>query len=381
MSNNTATIEQVAKRPLRVLHVMSSLGRGGRERQLAYILKYSDPSVVISKALVFRPKDPDNSYIDEYDINDKILGYMGNQYGVRWWKKYRKAIRDWKPDIVWTWGYVEAAATILACPGLKFIHVVGSIRGTADQHRHSPYILLRNKLSFKLSNYTLGNSRYGLKSFNVKNGYVLYNGIDEDFLQLAPEEEKVKLRASLGIKKGEYTCIFIGNFRPVKDHATIIRAIQRIPKSIPFKMLFIGDGPTKADMENLAKSLHADDRIIFLGREMNVKKYLSISDIYIHSSQSEGLSNSILEAMAQDLPVIASDTGGTSEIVSEDNGRLYSYQDSEALSNAIIELLADEQLRERKSKASKLIIKNNFTIDIMIGNYEKLAKRFANDKR
>ncbi len=126
-----------------------------------------------------------------------------------------------------------------------------------------------------------------------------------------------------------------------KDHPTFLRAAQRVKESVPDAAFIIaGEGELKEMTQALARSLGIEDRTFFIGRCQDVGAVLSISDVCVLSSRSEGFSNAILEYMAAGRPVVATDVGGAREaIVHGESGYLVPAGDHDRMAEHIISLL------------------------------------------
>jgi glycosyltransferase involved in cell wall biosynthesis len=139
-----------------------------------------------------------------------------------------------------------------------------------------------------------------------------------------------------------------------KNQALIIRAFARLHfenTGIPMKLYLIGDGDTHETLRHLAADLRIADCVEFTGYIISPREYLALSDVYISSSHREGLSLSVLEAMASRLPVIATDAGGVRDLAQE-NGILIADNDEEGLYSAMKELRDNIKLRHKKAEKS-----------------------------
>jgi glycosyltransferase involved in cell wall biosynthesis len=339
--------------------------RGGRERQLATIFKYSGDQFE-NKILVFNRKKED--YLDEYQIPPEDVFYLSSKKTHKRVGEIRQVFKTQRPDIIYVWGSFEYMFCFLLAPATKAKLINGSIR-------HG--IVLFNKkqvsrfLFLHLSKYIVANSKAGLKANRLKRGYVLYNGIDKKFTAPVAKTDKKKLiREVFDDYNGEIILVSVANLVPYKDYFSILHALKNAKDNgLRFKYLAIGEGPMREQLEVELLQLDLDKEVKFVGRKSNVQNYLKAGDVFIHSSKGEGCSNAILEAMAASLPVIASDTGGTSEITGNENGRLFQYQDAEQLTTAIESVISDKEGLSEKGKRSRKIIEERFTVEKMISNY------------
>jgi glycosyltransferase involved in cell wall biosynthesis len=144
----------------------------------------------------------------------------------------------------------------------------------------------------------------------------------------------------------------VARFIEGKDHDLLLRAFARIPKGPRLRL--VGDGPTRASVENLARELGIREQVDFLGNRDDVASLLATSDVFVLASRSEMLPISILEAMRAGLPVIASDVGGVGEAVTHnENGFLVLSGSVSALAQALIDLTTDYALRLRMGHAGR----------------------------
>ena len=349
---------------IKVLHIITSLRRGGRERQLAGILKdenqhYSNKAIVFNKNM--------NSYEKEYELTGKLIYLKSRNPIVRIVDIYR-VLRTEKPNIIWTWGGFEATFGLILSALTRVKHINGSIRHGIVLHNRKQ---LWRKFILHLSKYIVANSKAGLKANKLKRGFVLYNGIDHKF-------DTYKQSTILNPdKKTEPLVSFISvaNLVPYKDYFTIIKSLaNRKKQGYVFIYNIVGDGPMKNEILNFIKDHDLEKEITILGRIEDVEKHLTQSDIFIHSSKGEGCSNAILEAMFAGLPVIASNPGGTPEIVSKENGLLFEYKNADQLELQLKKLIDDPDLRREMGRQSAKIARENFTAEVMIKNYYNILK-------
>jgi sugar transferase (PEP-CTERM/EpsH1 system associated) len=204
---------------------------------------------------------------------------------------------------------------------------------------------------------------------------VLYNGVD-----LA----KFRPHAIAATKDSNHPTLRIGSVGrlvAVKNYALLLKAFVRLPKALRCKLVLVGDGPERPLLEQLASTLHIADRVEFAGHRDDVGQLLHSIDIFVLPSLSEGMSNTLLEAMAAGLPVLASDVGGNREIIEhEHNGLIFRSEDVEGAANQLARLVADADLRMALGIAAAERVRNKFSITAMLQGYEALYRRVWNQK-
>lgn len=197
---------------------------------------------------------------------------------------------------------------------------------------------------------------------------VIYNGIDVGTLPGA--DMRARVRLELGIPDDAVVIGTVARLDPVKDLHTLIRAVgQQGLQRAPVILLVIGDGSERARLEASAREVGAGSSVRFLGHREDARDLLAACDVYANSSISEGISLTILEAMAAGLPVIATRVGGTPEIVDATCGRLVPSRDPDALASTLAALAADPILRQTLGREARARVEQHFTLDRMVREY------------
>ena len=201
---------------------------------------------------------------------------------------------------------------------------------------------------------------------------VIYNGIKEvDSQRLSRDELLSEL--GLAIDNSKYVGT-ISRLEPIKNQSMMIKAFFKVNQQIPgLKLILIGDGAKLLDLTQLAKSLGIEKDVIFTGFLDNPQRYISLFEIFLLSSFSEGTSMTLLEAMSMSKPCVVTDVGGNPEIVIDgETGMVVPSDDAEEFANAILNLLLDEDEMHAYGKAGNKRFFQKFTASHMINNYQKL---------
>jgi glycosyltransferase involved in cell wall biosynthesis len=166
-----------------------------------------------------------------------------------------------------------------------------------------------------------------------------------------------------------------------KNHRILLNAAARLRNRLAkFEVVLMGDGPLRPELEREAAELGIGDLVRFLGDRRDIPAILASLDVTVLPSDSESLSNAILESMAASVPVIASDVGGNRELVAKDRGILLPPDDVEALAGALQQLAADLPLRETLARNARRFAQENFTIEQMRKKYEDLYTELLDRK-
>ncbi len=168
--------------------------------------------------------------------------------------------------------------------------------------------------------------------------------------------------------------VTVARLNPEKDIATLLRAAAMVVKAYPgIRFEIAGSGPCRADLEKLAAELHVTDHVVFHGDVRDIPALLGRAQLFVLPSQSEGISLTLLEAMARGLPLVTTRVGGNPEVVEAGiTGLLVPASDPEALAEAIGVILADPEQGRRMGRAGRERVEMCFDIRKMMAQYEAL---------
>ena len=196
----------------------------------------------------------------------------------------------------------------------------------------------------------------------------IHNGVD---LSRFGDLERHTARLRLGLSGDAPVIGTVGRLDPVKDQAGLARAFAMVLKAQPAAMLVIaGDGPCRADLLRLVAELGIADRVRLLGARSDVPAVLAAMDVFVLPSIAEGISNTILEAMASGLPVVATRVGGSPELIEDGvGGTLVPPQDPSALAGALTVYLDEPGLRTLHGKCARRRATERFGLERMCDAY------------
>lgn len=201
------------------------------------------------------------------------------------------------------------------------------------------------------------------------------NGVDLD--RFRPDLPRHAGVGEFGFPQGAQVVLIVGGIRPVKDHATLVRAVAQVVTLRPLTRLLIvgtdyGAG-LKEELARLAATLGIREAVRFAGIRHDTPELLALSDVYVNSSVSEGMSNTILEAMATGKPVVATAVGGNSELVADgETGLLVPAGDPTGLARGIEQVLSDAELATRMGRAGRARVERRHRMERMVAEYENL---------
>jgi glycosyltransferase involved in cell wall biosynthesis len=362
---------------MRILFLIDSLKRGGKERQLFELVR-NVSTVHETYVITFSTEIEFNNirnYVTELIILPRLK--IGNISGIiTLWKK----IRTINPQIIHTWDHLSTLVSILPKLCYRIPLINGSIRYAFQMKRLSKLKILA-KLGFLFSDTIVANSMAGLLTHNLKmnkKNVVIYNGFDFSRLH---DSNKDSIIDPFIIKSNFKLCM-VANFLPSKDHITLIKACNELTNIYPdVSIILIGDGPLRESMEALIpedKKCH----YIMPGRIDHVESIVNKCDVGIllcnTQGHAEGISNAIMEYMASGLPVIATNAGGTGEIVTDGKtGFLVPPFNSEIVTNKIAYFVTHEKERKIMGEQAKASIIHNFSIQHMFQKYTQLYSNYC----
>lgn len=206
--------------------------------------------------------------------------------------------------------------------------------------------------------------------------YTITNGIDTKgkFLR------KDICKSTLGINVDRKVVVYVARICPGKNHDTLIKAWEIVANYDKTSLLvLVGDGPSKENIQNIVKVKHIEDNVRFTGSISNVEDFLSIADLGVFPSASEGLGLGLIEMMSIGLPVVASKIPACLHIIRDkDNGILYETYDYKDLANKIITVLYDNELKCRLGNKARSFVDNYYSIESMIEEHRKLYCNLLN---
>jgi sugar transferase (PEP-CTERM/EpsH1 system associated) len=208
---------------------------------------------------------------------------------------------------------------------------------------------------------------------------VLYNGVNTD--KFSPRRREAnRIKRERGIPEGRTVIGSVGRLVPIKDHGTLLNAAELlVNEGVNIHVLIVGGGPELGRLQSRVEDSTAlRGRVTFCGASGNVPELLNAMDVFVLCSVCEGMSNTILEAMASGLPIVATRAGGNPELVVDGQcGWLFAPRDVPALVQHLKRLIDEPQLRQRFGTAARLRAAAEFDLNSMVKNYHDLYFELA----
>jgi N-acetyl-alpha-D-glucosaminyl L-malate synthase BshA len=187
---------------------------------------------------------------------------------------------------------------------------------------------------------------------------------------LTRRRDVAAIRQSLA-SGGQKLLIHVSNFRPVKRVTAVIDVFARVRRRASARLLMVGDGPEMTNAVQLARSLGVSDDVVFLGEQDQVVPLLSAADAFLLPSSQESFGLAALEAMACEVPVVASRVGGLPEVITDgEDGFLHDAADLDGMAHSAERLISDRALHDRLALAARRTAERRFSDERIVPDYE-----------
>jgi len=366
---------------MKICYIIDSLAAGGKERQLVNLISgLSSKNEIL--VIVF------NDYIFFKELLNMpvelIVFKREKRNSLKTIIKVYKELNRFKPQITHIWDNISHCIALPYIIIRKTIVINSSIRygGIIKRNLKARFV---QRLAYFTAKKVISNSKQGLiveKLEKSKNAKYIYNGFDINLFENKLYEYGLKWTMDIPLLKP--AVIMVARFYSAKDYITFIKAAKiLIKKSSEIGFYCIGNGPMKDLAENESGE-YLGKNIFFLGNISNIQILLPQFTIGLllnnTNGHAEGISNAIMEYMAAGLPVIATNAGGTSELIEDGlSGFLVPSFDENAVAHRIEELLNSSDLRHSMGKRGKEIIRNKFSIEKMINSYTSQYNKLINE--
>jgi glycosyltransferase involved in cell wall biosynthesis len=239
-----------------------------------------------------------------------------------------------------------------------------------------------NRWSYRCAHRVVANSALGVRLLIDKERVPaarvleLPNFLEERAFNHVPLEVRSARRRSWGVPQGAFVIGTVARLAPVKNHAVMLRALQLLGEDV--HLVLIGEGPSRRALEELAKQLHVDRRVHFMGQLVETENLHQFFDVSVLCSRSEGFPNAVIEALAAGCPVVATPVGGVPEVIIErQTGLLVPVDQPDALAASVQELRRDAALRKRLSEAGPVRARGKYHQTAVIARLEALYQDLA----
>ncbi len=358
---------------MRIIFTLASLGSGGAERVVSLLANKMDEMGHEVEIICLKYDDV------YYQTNDNIKvvygkGLAKNNLSELFW--LRKHILQEKTDVVIAFTEGVYCFTIAALLGTK-IPVIASERLDPSAMTWKRNLLKRLLLPYVdwLVVQTRTIKEYFPKSIQKKTS-VIFNPVS-----LTPSPSP-KGEGSIQSEEKKNSIISVARLFPQKNQEMMIRAFAKIANDYPeWELVIYGEGPLRDKLEDLVSSLNLEGKVLLPGRTDHVIEELQKSKIFCLSSDYEGMSNSMIEAICVGLPVVSTKVSGTDELIQDGvNGLLVDIGDEQGMTDALEKLIQDEELMKKMGEKS-LKMKRQFQLNTIVEEWLRLIKSVTGMKK
>lgn len=364
------------ERPIRVVHVLGSFGCGGAESGVVRLVeKLGDP---FSHAIV--------SLSEDLAMAGRLPPWVPCTAVPRKEKdrllflRLARLFREREADIVHannlgTWFDAAVGARLAGCKSIMTFHGVEDPSAGLGAAK-----ICQAWLSWGLGHGVTAVSSTAADLFSrltripKSRVQTIANGVDTSVF--CPGSGNQKIRTELGLPPDLPLIGCVAALRPVKDHRGLIRSFAQILNhGVQACLVLVGDGPEKEPIDSLVQDLGIQDRVVMVGQVDNPARWLSVFDLFMLNSVTEGMSYALMEAMASGLPAVVTKVGGNPVLV--DHGRtglMVDVGDIGGMASAAAGLLEDHDARIRMGKAARQAMVDAFSLENMLKEYRLLYR-------
>lgn len=366
---------------IRVLECIRQGQIGGGESHLLSLVENMDRYIFDPVVLSFTD-GPMVERLNTLGVKTTII-HTVKPFDVTKWKKVKEWIRSEKIDLIHAHG-TRANSNILWAARSLGIPVVYTIHGWSFHDDQNPivkkvrvlgekYLTSKSTLNISVSE---SNKETGHKYFNGFRSVVVNNGINVNIFN--PERNFKSIKQELSIPENAKLVLFLARFTLQKQPLVLLKAfIEAAKKDENLFLLMVGDGEQKQEAVQIVEASEFKNRIILSPFRQDVPDVLAAAAIFVLASLWEGLPIALLEAMAMGKAIIASKVDGTREIIRhKENGLLIETDNlQQNLTESLLELSSDDQLRNQLQKNARQTVKDKFNAVDMTRQIEKIYQQ------
>ena len=363
---------------LRIAHFIDTQNKGGAEVTLMDLCVHQKQAG--HDVIVFHHN---NTY-----LTDECNRHQIEQFAIPAYRLYKstytlplyaiffaKKLKNLKLDVLHShlFGPITGNAAAAKLSNTRHIGTLHDIYMIEEKPVRARLLQLANKLQTRLVCVSQNMSDFYVNCLNTSKILTIYNAAR---IPKIPSPEVIAdLMAQYQIADQDVIISAVGRLVPLKRVQRIITALHDIDRD-DIKLIIIGDGPELASLQSLTASLKLENQVIFTGEITNVNDLLYISNIFTQYSSTEGLSRSIIEAMACKLPCVVSDVGGNSELIKhEQSGYVVASESDDLLTSNLLKLINDEELRSQFGNQAFSLFNDHFTFDRFQNAYLDLYRQ------
>lgn len=366
----------------RVLWLIDGLGHGGAERMTLSIMEKFDRQQFDLRvcALQIKQENPIAKALERIGIPVDLVSIPNLRHPANL-PKIVNYIRQQKPHIIHTqleFANVlgNLAATLLGIPSVSTLHTLEAPeKGTAYWRNQLDWISLRHFCSCVIA-VSESARNYHMKYGKIPNKRIItiYNGIDLSIFAPLRKNVRIEKRKSLNVPDNTFLFLTVAVLREPKGIQYMLQALPQIIASMPnAHYLIVGDGNYGKTLKKMVKDLQIENHVTFAGQRADIPEILAASDVFVLPTLTDALPTVLIEAMAAQKAIVASNVGGVPEIVADRiNGILLPPANIQELANSCMKIAQDQDRREAMENAGLEIAREKFDIYKQVEALSKL---------
>ncbi len=385
----------------RILRILNRFNLGGPVYNASYLTKYLEEdfeTMLIGGQKLDEEEDalfiPESLGITAHVIPEMTRS-VGFQNDFKAYRRIRKIIEEFKPDIVHTHASKAGALGRYAAYKSGVKHIVHTYHGHVFEHYFGPVktILVKSTERFlaRKSSAIIAISEKQkvdiVDRFQIskeENTHVIPLGFELEKFRLEKERKREVFRNKYGLKDDDLTISIIGRLAPIKNHELFLRVVAKLQSELKnLKVFVVGDGDSKVSL--IQKARHhglttegEDQNIFFTSWIKQIHEILPGLELVTLCSLNEGTPVSLIEAQAAGIAVVSSDVGGVRDVVGKDSGLLFTNNDEEDYLAKMRKVLTDSDLRSSLGRNGEKFAFENFTAQRLAGDVKKLYLELLN---
>lgn len=361
---------------MKVIFFLESLQSGGKERRLLELISFLKDNTDFKMHIVLTQPDIHYQFVYELGVPITIMKRWYFKKDPSVFFRFFNACLKFKPDIIHSWAGMTTFYAIPASLLLNIPIISNEITDATPKKQRNTYANFIWNLSRPFIRQIIANSHAGLMVYNVSSnlGKVIHNGIRMSRFQNLPEKSIIRQQYGINTK---YVFAMVASFEKNKDYNSYIelaRKMSILRNDITF--LAIGGGSTLEALKEDVKT-NGPSSVIFTGKVTDVEAHVNTCDLGYLLTYSEGIPNTLMEFMALKKPVIATNGGGTKELVAHnESGFLIENNDLDVIIEKTNYLLNNEDIRLQMGENGYQIILKEFSLEKMGESFLKAYTEF-----